>query len=64
VPIYFLKESKNIPSEKWGKKYKGIYYILISAGMRFWNKKKFRYGIPVYTGLFRTLHKSGPIFSF
>jgi hypothetical protein len=29
--------------------------ILISAGMKFRNKKKFRYGIPAYTGPFRAL---------
>jgi hypothetical protein len=28
---------------------------LISAGMKFRNKEKFRYGIPAYTGPFRVL---------
>jgi hypothetical protein len=50
VPIYFLKDIqpkmvKNIC----------IYYTLISAGMKFRNKKTYRYGIPVYTGPFRVL---------
>jgi hypothetical protein len=30
-------------------------YILISAGKKFRNKKKFRYVIPAYTGPFRAL---------
>jgi hypothetical protein len=32
-----------------------VYYILTSAGMKFKNKNKFLYGIPAYTGPFRTL---------
>jgi hypothetical protein len=29
--------------------------MLVSAGMKFRNKKKFRYGIPAYTGPFEAL---------
>jgi hypothetical protein len=36
-------------NDKW------IQYILINAGMKFRNKKKFRYSIPAYTGPFRAL---------
>jgi hypothetical protein len=35
------------------EKDKQVYYILISAGMKFRNKKKFRHNIPAYTGPFR-----------
>jgi hypothetical protein len=42
------------PPEKSRKVNEHItYYILISAGMIFRNKKKFRFGIPAYTGPFR-----------
>jgi hypothetical protein len=34
---------------------KWISYILIRAGMKFRKKKKFRYGIPAYTGPFPAL---------
>jgi hypothetical protein len=34
------------------RKYKSVF---ISAGTKFRNKKKFRYGIPAYTGPFRAL---------
>jgi hypothetical protein len=48
VPEYFLKAKqgysvRGIERDKW------IDYILVSAGMKFRNKKKFRYGIPSYT---------------
>jgi hypothetical protein len=33
---------RKIEKDKW------LYYILVSAGMKFRNKKKFRYGIPVH----------------
>jgi hypothetical protein len=33
--------------DKWGQ------YILMSDGMKFRNKKKFRYGIPAHTGSFQ-----------
>jgi hypothetical protein len=32
---------------------KWIYYILISAGMKFRNKKKFQYGIPAQPAHFQ-----------
>jgi hypothetical protein len=34
---------------------KWIKYVFISAGMKFRNKKKFRCGIPAYTGPYRAL---------
>jgi hypothetical protein len=40
---------RNIKIVKW------IWYILISAGMKFNNKTKFRYGIPAYTVPIRAL---------
>jgi hypothetical protein len=54
VPIYFIQVTqgytvRKIDKEKW------ISYILVSAGMKFRNKKKFRYGIPAHTGPFRVL---------
>jgi hypothetical protein len=48
VLVYFLKAKqgysvRGIERDKW------IDYILVSAGMKFRKKKKFRYGIPAYT---------------
>jgi hypothetical protein len=37
------------------EKGKWIWYMLISASMKFRNKNKFWYGIPAYTGPFRAL---------
>jgi hypothetical protein len=34
---------------------KWVYYILISSGMKFRKKKKYRYVIPIYTVPFRAL---------
>jgi hypothetical protein len=34
-----------------------IVYMLISAGMKFRNKKKYRYGKPVYSYPFRALDR-------
>jgi hypothetical protein len=42
-------------SARWKKIYKWVQYVLIGAGMKFRNKKKFRYGIPPYTGPFQVL---------
>jgi hypothetical protein len=51
-----LKSEISIYHQKNGKKINVyIAYILISAGMKFRNKEKFRYGIPAYTGPFRAL---------
>jgi hypothetical protein len=45
-----------MPSEKKGEKINGYNIcILISTGMKFRNKNKFRYRVPTYTGLFRVL---------
>jgi hypothetical protein len=41
---------KKMEKDKWK------YYTLLRAGMKFRNKKKFRYDIPAYTGPFRALH--------
>jgi hypothetical protein len=43
-----------MPSDKI-KKNIGGYTSSICAGIKFRNKKKFRYGIPVYTDPFRAL---------
>jgi hypothetical protein len=51
--LYFLK-AKRIHRQKMGK-YKWRYHTLGSARMKFRNKKKFRYGIPSYTGPFQEL---------
>jgi hypothetical protein len=50
-PVYFLKAKQGYTVSKFKKV---IDYILISAGMIFRNRK-FRYGIPAYTGPFRAL---------
>jgi hypothetical protein len=47
VPVYFLKMKQGytvriMETDKW------IRYILISAGMKFRNRKKFRYGTPAH----------------
>jgi hypothetical protein len=52
-----LKSETRIYRQKKWKKIEGcINYILISAGMKFRNKKKFRYGIPAYIGPFLRLY--------
>jgi hypothetical protein len=50
-----LKNETRIYRQKNIEKYKQIHYILISAGMKFRNKKKFLYGMPAHTGPFRAL---------
>jgi hypothetical protein len=54
VPVFFSKVKQGYTFRKM-KKYKWIQYALISAGMKFRNKKKFGYGISEYTGAFRAL---------
>jgi hypothetical protein len=56
VQAYFLKAKQGYVVRKV-EKYKWIYsyYIFISTGMKFRNKKKFRYATPLYTGLIRAL---------
>jgi hypothetical protein len=52
VLVYFLNRNKYIPSEKW-KMLNGHFIYKVPV----WNpetKRKFRYGIPAYTGPFRT----------
>jgi hypothetical protein len=51
VPAYFSKAKQGYTVIKM-KKHKWIQYILISASLKFWNKKKFQYGILVYTSPF------------
>jgi hypothetical protein len=46
VPVFFLKAKQGYNIRKIGK-YKWIQYILISAGMKFRNKKKFQH-IPAH----------------
>jgi hypothetical protein len=53
VPVYFLKVKQGYVRKI--EKYKLIHYILVNAGMKFGNKKKFRYGIPAYASAFRAL---------
>jgi hypothetical protein len=54
VSLYLLK-AKQENAFRNMERYKWIYYILVSAGVKFRNRKKFRFGIPVYTGPFRAL---------
>jgi hypothetical protein len=49
-----LKSETRIYLQKMEKD-KLIWCILKSAGMKFRNEKKFRYGIPAYTGPIRAL---------
>jgi hypothetical protein len=53
VPVYFLKAKQGYTVRKLKKKGKWIWYIMISAGMKFRNKNKSQYGIPTCTGPFR-----------
>jgi hypothetical protein len=52
VPAYFLKAKQEYTYRKLKKVHA---FILISAGMKFSNEKKFRYGILAYTFPFRAL---------
>jgi hypothetical protein len=52
--IYFLKAKQRYTVRKMEKD-KWMYYILISAGMKFKNTKKFQCGIQAYTGPFQAL---------
>jgi hypothetical protein len=48
-----LKGKQGYTVRKMEKNISG--YILVSAGIKFGNKKKFRYSIPAYTSPFRAL---------
>jgi hypothetical protein len=54
VLIYFLKAKQGYTVRKMEKD-KWVLYILISAGMKFRNKKKFQYDITACTGPFLAL---------
>jgi hypothetical protein len=47
VPVCFLKVKQGYTIRKMEED-KWIYYVFISAGMKFSNKKKFLYGIPAH----------------
>jgi hypothetical protein len=53
MPAHFVK----VKQEYYVRKMEKIngYFILIIAGMKFRNKKQFRYGVPAYTGPLRAL---------
>jgi hypothetical protein len=52
--VYVLKAKQGYTVRKI-EKYEWIWCLLVSAGMKFSNRKNFRYGIPAYTGPFRAL---------
>jgi hypothetical protein len=54
MPVCFVKAKQEYTVRKMGKD-KRIQSILISTGMKFSNRKKFRFGIPAYTGPFPAL---------
>jgi hypothetical protein len=56
VPLCFLKAKqgytvRKMEADKW------IWYTLVSTGMNFRSKNKFRYGIPVFAAPFPALLK-------
>jgi hypothetical protein len=50
VTLRRTEGEEKMESDKW------IWYILVSAGMKFGHKKMFWYGIPAYTGPLQALH--------
>jgi hypothetical protein len=48
VPVYFLKGKQGHTVRKYKKIYKRMQYKLARSGMKFRNKKKFRYAISVH----------------
>jgi hypothetical protein len=57
-PVHFLKAKQGYTVRKKAED-KWTLYILISAGMKFRNKHKFRYGIPAHTGTYRLISGNG-----